>query len=369
MTFTASVAATSGTGTPTGTVTFSDGTGTLGTGTLDGTGTATLTTSSLAVGSHTITAAYAGSAGFSASASAPLTQVVLTAGGCPSGDDTTACLFLAGRFHVQVQWTNPYDPNDAGQQHPGRAVQLTGDTGYFWFFAPANMELIVKLVDGRQVPGSGRIWFFWGAETDVEYWITVTDTQTGRAKTYHNPPKTLGSGYDTGTFSDAPLGAASGAADVEDRLTAALARGVQLSVSELVGDPERMEKAPASASPLAGASCVASDTTLCLNQSRFQVQVAWKNYTYQTTGAGHTLPVTSDSGCFWFFQSANIELAIKVLDGRAANGKYWVLYGALTDVEYTITITDTLHPGAVPWTYHSVAGQQASVADVNAFTP
>src|SRR5690606_7793067 len=47
---------------PTGTVTFTDGATTLGTGTLDGAGTASITTSSLAIGAHTVTAAYGGDA-------------------------------------------------------------------------------------------------------------------------------------------------------------------------------------------------------------------------------------------------------------------------------------------------------------------
>ncbi len=78
---TATVSAVSpGTGTPTGTVTFKDGAGTLGTGTLNASGQATLTTSGLSVASHSITAVYGGSAIFSGSTSAALTQSVNRAG-------------------------------------------------------------------------------------------------------------------------------------------------------------------------------------------------------------------------------------------------------------------------------------------------
>jgi hypothetical protein len=68
LTFTATVTPASGTTAPTGTVTFSDGSTTLGPGTL-ASGKAIFTTSSLAVGSHTITAAYGGAATFAASTS------------------------------------------------------------------------------------------------------------------------------------------------------------------------------------------------------------------------------------------------------------------------------------------------------------
>ncbi len=78
------------------------------------------------------------------------------------------------------------------------------------------------------------------------------------------------------------------------------------------------------------------------------------------------LVLTSSTGAFWFFDSDNIELVVKVLDGRSVNGKFWVFYGALSNVEYTITVTDTL-TGAVK-TYFNPQGQLASVADTAGFS-
>jgi hypothetical protein len=40
------------------------------------------------------------------------------------------------------------------------------------------------VLDGR--PLTGKFWVFYGALSDVEYWITVTDTVTGASKQYHN---------------------------------------------------------------------------------------------------------------------------------------------------------------------------------------
>ena len=71
--FTASVSATSGT--PTGSVTFKDGATVLGTAALAG-GVAQFSTTKLASGSHSITASFAGSTYFIASASSALTEVV-----------------------------------------------------------------------------------------------------------------------------------------------------------------------------------------------------------------------------------------------------------------------------------------------------
>lgn len=69
ITFTATVAETTGTAIPTGTVTFLDGTATLGTGTLNSSGVATYATSALSAGSHSITANYGGDANNSGSLS------------------------------------------------------------------------------------------------------------------------------------------------------------------------------------------------------------------------------------------------------------------------------------------------------------
>ena len=75
VTFTATVSTASGT--PIGTVTFFDGTTNIGSGTLSG-NTATFSASTLATGSHSITANYAGNASSAASTSPVLTEVIVT---------------------------------------------------------------------------------------------------------------------------------------------------------------------------------------------------------------------------------------------------------------------------------------------------
>ncbi|MEP7131726.1 MAG: hypothetical protein ABI914_01090 [Acidobacteriota bacterium] len=113
------------------------------------------------------------------------------------------------------------------------------------------------------------------------------------------------------------------------------------------------------------APCVPDATTLCLNASRFKVQVAWSVPSQGTSGIGNGVALTGDTGEFWFFSANNIELVVKVVDGRAFNNKFWVFYGALSNVQYTITVTDTT-TNAVK-TYVNPNGNLASVADVTAF--
>jgi len=75
VTLTAVVKSASGTA-ASGVVTFNDGATVLGSANLDATGTAVLAVTSLGVGSHNLTAAYAGNPGFQSSTSSVLTQVV-----------------------------------------------------------------------------------------------------------------------------------------------------------------------------------------------------------------------------------------------------------------------------------------------------
>jgi len=110
--------------------------------------------------------------------------------------------------------------------------------------------------------------------------------------------------------------------------------------------------------------CTDDATTLCLADRRFQVKVQWETPD-GASGAGQAIPQTSDTGIFWFFQSTNLELMVKVLDARSFSGHFWVFYGALTNVEFTLTVVDTLTGREK--VYFNPQGEQASFADTSAF--
>ena len=71
--------------------------------------------------------------------------------------------------------------------------------------------------------------------------------------------------------------------------------------------------------------------------SRFQVSV-----TDQQAGASPAAVQLSDSaGYLTFFGSANVELTVKIVDGRVVNGHYWVFVASMTDTPLSLTVTDT----------------------------
>jgi hypothetical protein len=108
VTFTATVSGTGAPSPPSGSVTFYDGSATLGTVALSASGTAAYTTSTLALGTHSIAAAYTANGPYAGSASAVLPETVLAPDfrialaspsiTLPAYDHTTTTLTLASAY-------------------------------------------------------------------------------------------------------------------------------------------------------------------------------------------------------------------------------------------------------------------------------
>ncbi len=99
-----------------------------------------------------------------------------------------------------------------------------------------------------------------------------------------------------------------------------------------------------------GAPCVASSSVLCIDDKpgdkRFAVHT-----TVNTAEDGGLHGPAADialaslgidqGGIFWFFAANNPEMLIKVLNGCSLGGHYWVFFAALTNVGFSVTVTDT----------------------------
>ena len=217
---------------------------------------------------------------------------------------TRLCL-SDNRFQVETIWRDFDERFEAS-----RANSLTPDTGYFWFLEPDNVENVVKILDARGV--NEHFWVFFGALSNLEYWLTVTDTTTGLAKRYFNPAGSFASLGDTEAFGP---------------------RGVQ-GPQQLI-TPSGWRRVTGEWASGASGMCVATATRVCLGDSRFGVEIEWKDFG-GTAGDGVMSSLTDDTGIAWFFNESNIEVVFKVLDATAVNGSFWFFYGALSNVEYTI---------------------------------
>ena len=113
-------------------------------------------------------------------------------------DAHTVCLNGA-RFRVQVAWKT-----GTGDEGQATAVPVASDdSALLWFFQANNWEMLVKVLNGCGV--TNNYWVFFAATTDVQFILTVTDTQTGKVKTYFNPQGVSADAVtDTGAFPTCP---------------------------------------------------------------------------------------------------------------------------------------------------------------------
>ncbi|HEX3555677.1 MAG TPA: hypothetical protein VIA62_20840 [Thermoanaerobaculia bacterium] len=86
--------------------------------------------------------------------------------------------------------------------------------------------------------------------------------------------------------------------------------------------------------------CTPSATALCLNNNRFRVEATFST-TGGLSGQAQVVKLTDETGYLWFFSSTNVEVVVKVLNACSFNNRYWVYSAGLTDVQVTMTVTDT----------------------------
>jgi streptogramin lyase len=150
-------------------------------------------------GPSTITAGPDGNIWFTEETGNAIGRITTGSAGPCVPDDHTLCL-LNDRFSVAAS----YQASLADPVRPAAAVKLTADSGYFWFFASDNVELVVKVLDACIDPFQAH-WFFGAGMTNVGVQLVVTDRRTGESKTYGSA---LGTPFspiqDTSTFATCP---------------------------------------------------------------------------------------------------------------------------------------------------------------------
>lgn len=108
------------------------------------------------------------------------------------------------------------------------------------------------------------------------------------------------------------------------------------------------------------------ETSILLNNNRFRAAVTWRSAGMSNPVPARTVRNGDESGLFWFFDPNNTELLVKVLNACPVNNRYWVFASGLTNVEATLTVTDT-QSGSVK-TYFKPLGQASpAVTDTDAF--
>jgi len=266
----------------------------------------------------------------------------------PACVDDGHALCLEDRFRVDVDWWVPPDdplaaagvaPPDlaiaagrpAGVSHGiGHAVPLTRDGGWFWFFDPEGPEVAVKVLAGE--PVDGRWWVSYSSLSDVGLDLRVFDVVSGRFEVYRQPP------------------------------------GELASVAHVAGFPAGEEARPAADglwfAALPEGGCRGDSIDLCLWDGRFEVEVDWRSLGGEE-GAAVADRLSPRAGWFRFRRPGDPELFVKIEDGRAANGHWWVFFGSLSDLGFTLRVRDRESGESV--LYQVDPGERASHGDTEAF--
>ena len=231
-----------------------------------------------------------------------------------------------GRFRVELEWRAG---NASG---PGLPLTIgSADSQLFSFFDTSNWEVLVKVLDGCGI--NGKFWVYAAASTDLAYDLIVSDTWTGQRSVYHNA-----AGVPAPAITDAAAFATCDA--VSPGWNPPL-----LSREPLYQRPAELQLA-----------------------SGFKATVRWRTQAgLEGSGTGLETVPRQASGLFYFFDSSNWEMLVKVLDGCAINGHRWVFAAATTDVGYTLEVEESATGRRK--TYTNPVGQPSrATTDIRAFS-
>lgn len=237
---------------------------------------------------------------------------------CRTGPDRL-CL-IGAKYQVSVTARDR-----AGTPIPGRAIAEGDSFGYFSFpdvtGDPAFPEVFVKMVDASSAPApyGGHDWVFHSSLTDLDYRVTVLETDTGRIRTYE--------AGDSETLT-------CGRAD-----TSAFDRDCTLAPQSVTA-----------ATPTAGIEA-ASGGELSLLNGRFRATIRATDPRTGRTAEGTALAKGDRFGYFslpaFTGDPSFPEIFVKMTEATAQTGGYFgVFHTGLTDLDYTLTVRDQV-TGAV----------------------
>jgi hypothetical protein len=237
----------------------------------------------------------------------------------PCGGSPRAACLADGRYAVEVSWRQP-DGRHGGQA----AVLLDDDTAVFTPDDPNGFPVSV-LLSGSDLTLA--------ATTNAEIKVRVTGPG-GFVREVTKP---------AGRFASL-------------RFPGVLPTPVAAAEVQKAGTSEADRVVPATTSP-----CNPSPRTLCLLGGLFRAEATTQGAGGPETAAA--VPLTGRQGALAFGTAPAV--LVTLVDGRSANGKFWVYLGGLSSLPYEVKITDTTT--GVTRRYVNSAGRLASCADRVAF--
>ena len=213
--------------------------------------------------------------------------------GTCSPSATTLCLG-GDRYQVEVDWQSSTS-SGAGQVFP----VATTTSGFFTLEDPDTVEILVSVFDGCSI--NTHSWVFLADLSSNQMTLTATDTTSGASQNYNF---SLGASRNPLTDTEA------------------------LDCATLISPAEQKSLKGMGAAPY-----------LEMISGRFKV---WVEYDSKGGGTGPATPVhlTDSSGAFWYFNSRNIDMLLKI-EPHPSNGFYRIVAGSPNSSGFTITVQDT----------------------------
>jgi hypothetical protein len=253
---------------------------------------------------------------------------------------------LNQRFTVQVRYINQFENPSVLGMLKGRSLFSSpiSETAIFTFGDPLVVELMVRVSDTR--PFAQRIDLYYGSVSDVEFFIDVSDALTGITKTYHKLPNELNGEVDRVTFP----AAGPSITTFGDGVSALMARTLKRGIAPL------------------------EDTsTIRLLNNRYEVRMRYRNQFENPAQEGFLLArsiassPTTETAIFYFNQPESVEWLVRFSDARPFVQRIDMFHGGLSDVEFTIEVTDTV-TGA-HHEYHKDPFSLAGLVDRTSYQP
>ncbi len=201
-------------------------------------------------------------------------------------------------------------------------VPSTAYSGFLHFGDSTNFELMVKILDFN-----GSVKVFYGQLTNLRFYMYVKDTVTGIIKAYTNTSGDCGS-IDQTAFGTTSVGT--------------------IESNSVVGTT--------------AFNCTPNANTLCLQNGRIKVTGTWRNQYNNSTGASGVRAYSPATGGMYYSDANNLELVVKALDFGT---HFLIMYGAMSDLEYNINVTDQVT--GVSKMYTNPAGKYCGGIDSQTF--
>jgi hypothetical protein len=384
VTLTATVTPVSGTAVPGGTVTFLDGATSIGSGNLDNTGKATLQTT-LGVGSHFLTAMYAGNAGFSSSVSSPAIWQII---GKASASATVAASANPSVSGQSVTFTATVSATAPGAGTPtGTATFFDGTTQ---IGSPATLSSGNATVSTSALTQGGHsITAMYSGDTNFSTSTSVAFTQivnavskaatTTTLATSQTPAAPGASVTFTATVTSTTAGTITGTVNFLDGLsiigtgtlnagmatftTTTLAAGLHLINASYVGDTNFA--ASTTSSPTTQIIVKPSATALAssLNPSVSGQSVTFTATVTSTSGGTPTGPVSfSDGGNSLGSGTLNGSGVATVTTSGLAIGSHSITALYLGDTNYSISTSPALSQSVLVAAFTPISNTTTVVA-------